>query len=62
VLIATRGGEIFELDKNTNRQHVYMRGHFNDELWGLAVHPSLPQVYTWGRDALLAIWDMKTRR
>lgn len=39
-----------------------MRGHFDQELWGLAVHPNQPEVYTWGRDALLAIWDLKTHR
>ncbi|XP_063217797.1 echinoderm microtubule-associated protein-like 2 isoform X3 [Bacillus rossius redtenbacheri] len=31
-------------------------GH-TDELWGLAVHPSLPQFLTAGHDRLLHLWD-----
>lgn len=31
-------------------------GH-TDELWGLAVHPNLPQFVTGGRDRLLQLWD-----
>lgn len=31
-------------------------GH-TDELWGLAVHPNLPQFVTGGKDRLLQLWD-----
>lgn len=31
-------------------------GH-TDELWGLAIHPNLPQFVTGGRDRLLQLWD-----
>ena len=31
-------------------------GHM-DELWGLAVHPSLPQFVTAGYDRSLNLWD-----
>lgn len=31
-------------------------GH-TDEVWALAVHPSLPQFVTGGRDRLLQLWD-----
>lgn len=31
-------------------------GH-TDELWGLAVHPNMPQFATGGRDRLLQLWD-----
>lgn len=31
-------------------------GH-TDEVWGLAVHPNLPQFVTGGRDRLLQLWD-----
>lgn len=31
-------------------------GH-TDELWGLAVHPNMPQFVTGGRDRLLQLWD-----
>ncbi|KAL7025362.1 hypothetical protein ACKWTF_013453 [Chironomus riparius] len=31
-------------------------GH-TDELWGLAIHPNMPQFITGGRDRLLQMWD-----
>jgi microtubule-associated protein-like 1/2 len=31
-------------------------GH-TDELWGLAIHPSLPQFLTAGHDHLVTLWD-----
>lgn len=31
-------------------------GH-TDEVWGLAVHPNMPQFVTGGRDRLLQLWD-----
>jgi microtubule-associated protein-like 6 len=62
VLVATRGGEIFEFNQQSGNASLYLRGHFNEELWGLAVHPKEAQVYTWGRDAMLAVWDLKSRR
>lgn len=33
-----------------------LTGHL-DELWGLAVHPSLPQFVTAGYDKSLNLWD-----
>ncbi len=60
--VATRGGEIFEFNQSTGKASVLLRGHFDDELWGLATHPTQPEIYTWGRDAMLAVWDLKTHR
>lgn len=31
-------------------------GH-TEELWGLAIHPNMPQFVTGGRDRLLQLWD-----
>ena len=31
-------------------------GH-TDELWGLAIHPNLPQFLTAGHDRLVSLWD-----
>ncbi len=39
-----------------------MRGHFDSELWGLAVHPTQAKVATWGRDALVCVWDIETKQ
>mmetsp|Transcript_34585 Transcript_34585/g.25731 ORF Transcript_34585/g.25731 Transcript_34585/m.25731 type:complete len:114 (-) Transcript_34585:1506-1847(-) len=60
VLVGTRSGEIIEI--GGQRTHVLMRSHFDGELWGLAPHPTNPEFITIGRDSMLAIWDVKTRR
>ena len=59
-LIGTRGGEIVEFVNNTPK--VLMRGHFDNELWGLAVHPKKNEYLTCGEDQLLASWDIATRK
>jgi len=41
---------------------MLMKGHFNSELWGLACHPTKAEAYTYGRDGMLAVWDLKTKR
>ena len=61
ILIGTRGGEIVET-KGNQQPAVRMRAHFDQELWGLAMHPSKTEMITVGRDAMLAVWDMPTRK
>ena len=60
--MGTRGGEIVEFNVASAEPVVYLRSHFDGELWGLAVHPKKAEVFTFGRDGLLGIWDLKTRR
>lgn len=33
-----------------------MKGHFDDELWGLTVHKNNKEFFTVGEDKLLACW------
>ena len=40
VLVGTRGGEIIEFLGDQSK--VHMRSHYESELWGLAMHPTLP--------------------
>ena len=61
ILIGTRGGEIVEA-KGNQPPAVRMRAHFDLELWGLAMHPNKTEMITVGRDAMLAVWDMPTRK
>ena len=61
VLIGTRGGEIIEARGN-NLPTVHLRAHFDSELWGLALHPQKAEMITVGRDAMMAVWDMPSRR
>ena len=60
VLVGTRGGEIVEF--TGDRSVVYMRSHYESELWGLAMHPTRPEMITYGRDGMLAVWDCPNRR
>jgi len=60
-LVGTRGGEIIEFGA-AGAPAVLMRAHFDGELWGLAVHPTRPEVFTFGRDGLLGVWDLATRK
>ena len=39
-----------------------MKGHFNGELWGLAVHPMKDEFITVGEDFMLYKWDIKARK
>jgi WD40 repeat protein len=38
LLIGTRGSEIVEII-NQSKGTILMRGHYNNELWGLTIHP-----------------------
>lgn len=60
LLVGTRGSEILEFQNNT--PVMFMKGHFDSELWGLATHPNQAKAYTYGRDGMLAVWDLKQRR
>lgn len=42
LLVGTRGSEVLEVKASTRwtKAQVFMRGHFNNELWGLTVHPT----------------------
>jgi hypothetical protein len=40
---------------------ILMRGHCNDELWGLATHPTRPLYCSVGDDRSLRFWDIGER-
>ena len=46
LLVGTRGGEIIEFQLTSAKTNVHMRSHYDDELWGLAVHPTKSVIYT----------------
>ncbi|KAJ8563902.1 hypothetical protein ON010_g7443 [Phytophthora cinnamomi] len=73
VLFTTAGGEVCELveaglsrsqgsvEKDW-RLHVYIRGHANGQLCGLAVHPcKQAQFASAGDDGVVRLWDAATR-
>ena len=59
--VGTRSSEIIEFNPQ-GVGSVVVSGHYDGELWGLAVHPSLSQFYTVGEDNLLAYWDISSRK
>ncbi len=59
MLVGLRGGEILEIQNGTPK--VYLRGHWDKELWGLCVHKTKDQYYTVGEDKLLGVWDIQSR-
>ncbi|XP_042714637.2 echinoderm microtubule-associated protein-like 1 isoform X1 [Chrysemys picta bellii] len=51
VLQGTLSGDFFPITQ----------GH-TDELWGLAIHPSIPQFFTCGHDKHITLWDATSHR
>lgn len=43
------------------KHKTILKGHWEGELWGLAMHPKVPQYFTVGEDNLLACWDIKKK-
>lgn len=66
LLIGTASSDIIEVEvANGSILHggkPLFSGHFNQELWGLAVHPSRHQFATTGDDGTLRTWDMETKQ
>ena len=60
ILVGTRGGEILEIEDESPT--VYLRGHWDKELWGLCANPKKNQYFTIGQDKLLAVWDIQSRK
>lgn len=56
-MVGTRGSEILEI-KNWRDIESLMTGHFDGELWGLAIHPFHPLCATCGGDKTIRIWDI----
>lgn len=65
LLIGTIGSEIYEIN-STDGENLHhgplVQGHFKDELWGLAVHPTKQEYVTVGDDGTLRRWDIATRK
>ncbi|MCQ2816774.1 MAG: hypothetical protein MJ252_05855 [archaeon] len=60
LLIGTRGGEIIEIVHGIPK--ILLRGHWDNEVWGLCVNPKEDIYYTTGEDKLLAAWDAKENK
>ena len=68
LVIGTRGCDILNLEidyplkTNSNLKGVVLiRSHCNDELWGVATHPTEPQYCSVGDDKTLRFYDLHSR-
>jgi len=61
ILLGTQGSEIFEISlvdgTNINEDGPIMKGHYKNETWGLATHPSENVFSTLGDDGVVRLWD-----
>ena len=72
LVLGTRGCDIIEIKcdvdgksqqlVNTRNGGLEVRGHCNDELWGLACHPKKPQYVTVGDDKTLKKWSIHEKK
>lgn len=61
VELSTENGSIISTDSKGNATAL-VRGHYRDELWGLATSPVNPDTYvTVGDDGMLAVWSLAQR-
>jgi len=62
-LVGTESSEILEISRDTGAMILLVEGHYFDELWGLAPHPTDPNIYiTSGDDSTIRMWSLKPHR
>lgn len=73
IALTTRGCDLLQIDAiktadggrvrlDSSKEEGILRGHCNDELWGLATHPTLPQFCTTGDDKTLRFFSITDRK
>jgi len=63
ILITTAGGEIYDISAKSGNISLIHESHFEGELWGLATHPTNPDVFvTVGDDKTIRVWSILARR
>jgi microtubule-associated protein-like 6 len=63
IVAATAGGEVYEVAVKSGCISLVMEAHFTGELWGLAAHPTDPELFvTCGDDMTVRVWNLVHRR
>ena len=58
IIAGTRGCEIFRIENDS--VSIVQQGHYDGELWGLALNPLKLEIATAGGDKTLRLWDIPT--
>ncbi|CAM9099953.1 unnamed protein product [Discosporangium mesarthrocarpum] len=59
IAVATAGSEVYEISRESGGAILMQEGHFSGQLWGLATHPTDPDVCaTAGDDKSIRIWSI----
>lgn len=63
ILVATAGGEIYELACKSGGISLLHEAHYSGELWGLGTHPTDPELFiTCGDDMTIRVWNLVHKR
>lgn len=63
ILVTTAGSEVYEIAAKSGNVTLLHEAHYEGELWGLATHPTDPDVFaTVGDDRTIRIWSILARR
>jgi microtubule-associated protein-like 6 len=64
LLVGTGGNDLFLIEnwRQSSSKKRVLSGHFGQELWGLACHPSAQVYSTCGDDMTIKTWDIASRK
>jgi microtubule-associated protein-like 6 len=63
VLVATAGGDIYEVAVQSGSICLIHESHYRGELWGVSAHPTDPDLFvTTGDDNTVRVWNISHKR
>jgi len=63
ILVGTKSSDLYEVNRLNGRMVQLSTAHFGDEVWGLAPHPTNPDLYiSCGDDKTIRLWSVSRKR
>lgn len=63
ILVGTKSADVYEITRLTGKMAQLSTGHCTDEVWGLAPHPTNPDIFiTCGDDKTVRLWSVSRKR